>query len=505
MKSIKILSIGNSFSVDAQRYLHAIAEANGESIECHDIVIGGCSLERHYNNMLADAYEYGYIINGESLGEKMSIKEALLRCEWDYVTLQQNSRNSYKYETYEPYALPLAEYVRKYAPKAKILIHNTWAYSDSLVSACGFDNHRDMYSHIERCYRKFAEEIGADGIIRTGEVIERLMNDSIRSTHRDGQHISLGTGRYAAALTFFSYLTGRRAVGTRNIELDEAVPEATLERIKETVDEALASEGFYYGIKTHRNVPYVYTYKGDADKTPERRLDMYLPDSNSFDVLLYFHGGGFVKGDKRGDFSETLARFYIERGIAYVPANYRMYPMASFPDFVKDAALAVKFVKDYLQKTGNSGKIYVGGTSAGGYLTQLLCFDRKYLSFVGVDSSDIAGYIHDAGQPTTHFNVLRERGLDRRRVIVDEAAPLYYVGVEKEYPPMLFTLADNDMKNRPEQTELLLSTMRHFGYDMSKVEKVIIPDSTHSSYTSRLDVDGLPIFGKIIADFIKRH
>ncbi|MBO5102097.1 MAG: DUF4886 domain-containing protein, partial [Clostridia bacterium] len=68
MKSIKILSIGNSFSVDAQRYLHAIAEANGESIECHDIVIGGCSLERHYNNMLADAYEYGYIINGESLG-----------------------------------------------------------------------------------------------------------------------------------------------------------------------------------------------------------------------------------------------------------------------------------------------------------------------------------------------------------------------------------------------------------------------------------------------------
>ncbi len=505
MKSIKILSIGNSFSVDAQRYLHAIAEANGESIECHDIVIGGCSLERHYNNMAEDKYEYEYLVNGEPVSEKMSIKAALERCEWDYVTLQQNSRNSYDYSTYEPYALPLAEYVRKYAPGAKILIHNTWAYTNELVSVCGFDNHRDMYSHVERCYKKFAEEIGADGIVRTGEVIERMMNDGVRSTHRDGQHISFGAGRYSAALTFFSYLTGRSAVGTVNVELDEEVPSATLERIKEIVDEALAHEGFYYDIKTWINVPYAITYMGAADKNPERMLDMYLPDGDCFDVLIYFHGGGFVTGDKRGAFSETLAKFYIDKGIAFVSANYRMYPSASFPDFIKDGAIAVRFVKDCLQKRGITARIFVSGTSAGGYLTQLLCFDKRYLSICGVKQTDIAGYIHDAGQPTTHFNVLKERGLDERRLVVDEAAPLYYVGIEREYPPMLFVLADNDMKNRAEQTELMLSTMKHFGYDMSKVEKVVIPNSTHSSYTSKLDADGLPLFGKIVADFIKRH
>ena len=95
--------------------------------------------------------------------------------------------------------------------------------------------------------------------------------------------------------------------------------------------------------------------------------------------------------------------------------------------------------------------------------------------------------------------------MDERRLIIDEAAPLFYIGVEKEYPPMLFVLADSDMKNRAEQIELMLSTMRHFGYDMEKVEKVVIPNSTHSSYHRWIDEDGLPTFGKVVYDFIKRH
>ena len=44
---MKLLSIGNSFSVDAQAYLHQVAKAEGETLECHNLFIGGCSLERH--------------------------------------------------------------------------------------------------------------------------------------------------------------------------------------------------------------------------------------------------------------------------------------------------------------------------------------------------------------------------------------------------------------------------------------------------------------------------
>ena len=43
---MKILSIGNSFSEDAQRYLKLIAGANGRELTCVNLYIGGCSLKK---------------------------------------------------------------------------------------------------------------------------------------------------------------------------------------------------------------------------------------------------------------------------------------------------------------------------------------------------------------------------------------------------------------------------------------------------------------------------
>ena len=55
---MKILSIGNSFSQDAQRYLHELAKAEGVDIQTQNLYIGGCSLETHYQNMKGDLMEY---------------------------------------------------------------------------------------------------------------------------------------------------------------------------------------------------------------------------------------------------------------------------------------------------------------------------------------------------------------------------------------------------------------------------------------------------------------
>lgn len=56
---MKILSIGNSFSQDALAYFRDMALASGIEVEVHHLCIGGCSLERHYNNMMADIPAYG--------------------------------------------------------------------------------------------------------------------------------------------------------------------------------------------------------------------------------------------------------------------------------------------------------------------------------------------------------------------------------------------------------------------------------------------------------------
>ena len=53
MKNLKILSIGNSFSDDAQRYLYQIARAGHQEMKVVNAYIGGCSLHRHYTNMLS--------------------------------------------------------------------------------------------------------------------------------------------------------------------------------------------------------------------------------------------------------------------------------------------------------------------------------------------------------------------------------------------------------------------------------------------------------------------
>lgn len=50
----QILSIGNSFSQDAQRYLHELAKSEGMDLQTVNLYIGGCSLERHFRNLKGD-------------------------------------------------------------------------------------------------------------------------------------------------------------------------------------------------------------------------------------------------------------------------------------------------------------------------------------------------------------------------------------------------------------------------------------------------------------------
>ena len=229
-----------------------------------------------------------------------------------------------------------------------------------------------------------------------------------------------------------------------------------------------------------------------------QKLDLYLPEGEVKCVFLYIHGGGLEYGDKYH--GNIMASFLTEKGVALASIGYRKYPNAEYPQYIYDSAMAVKWTYDYMVTELGCDKLYVGGSSAGGYLSMMLCFDKRYLESVGLTNQNIAGYFHDAGQPTAHFKILSESGFDSRRVIVDETTPLYYVGVEKEYPPMRFIVSTNDMQNRYEQTMLLLSTLKHFGY--TGYDHVVM-DGTHCHYCGQLDENGVSKLGKMVYDFIK--
>jgi len=109
---MRVLAIGNSFSQDATRYLHDIAKADGETLEVITLYIGGCTLERHYRNMLSGEAKYELQYDGHPTNFFISLDDALLNRPWDVVTVQQASGESFKPDSYTPYIQELAEHIR---------------------------------------------------------------------------------------------------------------------------------------------------------------------------------------------------------------------------------------------------------------------------------------------------------------------------------------------------------------------------------------------------------
>ena len=234
---------------------------------------------------------------------------------------------------------------------------------------------------------------------------------------------------------------------------------------------------------------------------PLNRLDLYLPEQDgAADLFLFFHGGGFTAGSRK--YGEPFYADLVRSGVAVATADYRLYPDASYPDFVEDAALACAWVKENIARYLPVRRIFLGGSSAGGFLTQMLCFNGAWLGKHRLKPGDFAGFFHDAGQPTTHFNVLKERGLDSRRVLVDEAAPLYYVGTELDLPPMHFVVSDNDIPSRYEQTMLMISALKDFGFDPGRVT-FEVRHGGHTQYCKELDENGNSVYARMILRFLK--
>ncbi|MBR3975855.1 MAG: DUF4886 domain-containing protein [Clostridia bacterium] len=236
---MNILSIGNSFSCDAQRYLHAIAKADTVELNTFNLFIGGCPLSLHYRNMLSEERAYELEMNGESTLFKVSLKEALLNRDWDVVTVQQVSNQSPFYETYQPYLNKIAEYVRLLVPKAKLVVHQTWSYEQGsyrLNTELGYSDQKDMFYDIKRAYKKAADDINADFIIPSGEVFEALISDGITKLHRDTFHASLGTGRYALGLIWYMCLTGHPIKDNSFASFDEEISSDEVQKAKKCVE-----------------------------------------------------------------------------------------------------------------------------------------------------------------------------------------------------------------------------------------------------------------------------
>lgn len=247
---MKLLSIGNSFSMDAQKWLHQIAQSGGEDIDAVNLYIGGCSLEMHWNNFVSQAPRYELRINGE-MQRMISVNEALKLEKWDVITLQQASPLCGDYRTYQPYLSYLDREVRCACPDAKIYIHQTWSYEVTCAQK-GYDNfHRSQRIMDElsiAAYEQASSDTGA-ALIPCGDVIRYLRKnvpefDYVHggmSLNRDGFHLTYDYGRYAAGLTWYAFLTGKDPLGVSFVPVveDQAADPELLKRIGQAVKTVL--------------------------------------------------------------------------------------------------------------------------------------------------------------------------------------------------------------------------------------------------------------------------
>lgn len=215
---VNILSIGNSFSQDAQKYLHEIAASGGVQLHAENLYIGGCPLQVHAEDLRSDEAAYDDEINGKRVGT-ISLPEALRLRTWDVVTLQRSSGMSGEYDSYQPYLNELVAAVRTACPGARLFIHQTWAYEDGAdhpdLARYGRDRKR-MFAQLTAAYRQAAADIDAESI-PVGTVIEWLrdrapgfiVREGGKILCRDGYHLSFDLGRYAAGSTWYRVLCGR--------------------------------------------------------------------------------------------------------------------------------------------------------------------------------------------------------------------------------------------------------------------------------------------------------
>lgn len=208
---MNILCIGNSFSIDAARYVHQIAKSAGKDINIGVLYIGGCPISRHLENINdLNKHDYEFHFNGNRIDDNWyNIEFGLKYMKWDYITFQQVSNLSVDADTYFPDLTLLMEKIRKYSD-ATFILHRTWAYASTHSHEKYGSNPMDqkaMHEDIIKAYIEVSKRTSIPYIIPSGSAIYECQMRNNWNMHRDGFHIN-ERGRTLCGILWCYYFLG---------------------------------------------------------------------------------------------------------------------------------------------------------------------------------------------------------------------------------------------------------------------------------------------------------
>ena len=263
------------------------------------------------------------------------------------------------------------------------------------------------------------------------------------------------------------------------------VPANIAEKVRATGPKMDASIGRLYaplfpksawaGVTIQRDIAY--------GSDPLQKLDVFAPNGakgKTLPVLLFVHGGGFVRGDKHGEFyPDNITLWAAKNGMVGVNIDYRLAPKAPWPAGAKDLASAIAWIKANIARYGGDpDRIVLFGHSAG---ANHVADYAAHPEVRGAEASSVKGVVMlspaystaPGARPNAYYGQDADLGSASGQVkrLTASPFPLFYGYAEFDPPPMKATataLIDGLCKTRsrcPKSVELKDSN--HFSEGMA--------------------------------------
>jgi acetyl esterase/lipase len=252
----------------------------------------------------------------------------------------------------------------------------------------------------------------------------------------------------------------------------------------------------YFGARIERDLKY-----GSAERN---LLDIFMPQNvtSGRPVLIFVHGGAFVRGNKRlpdSPFYDNIMLWAVKSGFIGVNITYRLAPQFPWPAGAEDIATAVQWVsKAIVERGGDASRIYLMGHSAGAIHV------ASYLShpeFYKVKNGGVRGAIMVSAIYDLTANPLSEAerayfGDDASRYAGQSALP----GLLKTNIPIMAASSELDPPGFVKQLDVLkeASCKRPSGC----ARTVMLPQHSHMSEVYSINTADTRLTDAIL-DFVK--
>lgn len=289
-----------------------------------------------------------------------------------------------------------------------------------------------------------------------------------------------------APLQFDSFDTNRN--GT--IERDEASDKRIFDRLDENED-GLVSRAEFDSMNnllpapaptpmtTNLDVAYLEPAAGGNELN---RLDIYQPRTgDNYPVLVYVHGGGWSRGDKRA--VGFKADHFVAQGYVLVSVNYRLRPDVPITTLQEDLASAVAWVNRNIARYGGDPRnLFLMGHSAGAHLVTMVGTRRDLLAQHRLGLDSIRGVIElDTAALDVPFLMTYSKfhrpifGSDEQ--VLRAISPTHHVTPGQHTPPFLLVVAANN-RQKLVQSQRFADVLRKAGIGVTTIEA---PERTHTT------------------------